>query len=487
MKNHSAYQCNVNSFKTIQRMRILFIIGMVKKLVFVTTVICLIQHPCFSENKQKMDSLKMALQFEKEDTSKLNIYINLLNECDQKNNLYYGNLLIDFVDKKIFLQSDKKIKKNFKNSRINALLAVNGAFDRKKDSIPHFTYLSKKQQYYLSKKDIEGYVHVTKILANEFSAAGDILKSVQQCKAGLIVLKKYHFKRGEGMLFDGLTKNFLIIGDTVEALINLNKAIAVYVKAGDSTEQAAGYRMLGAIYGLKSKALFANSAINYLEKSKKINSLIKNDEGYFLSLIGLANLYTRYEEYGLALNFYNQALSFASEKSMKYEVALTYQNIGVIYLRQKNIDLARSNINAALEIANKFKIEDRIIYGKKYLSETYFIEKKFAIAKKLMSEAAEVNNIHGNEETKKDFELRLYRIDSASNNHQEALFHFQNYNQLKTRLNSEELKKITLQEKFKRDYDKKKASDQLAQEKKEIIYAQERKISLLISFCRWRA
>jgi tetratricopeptide (TPR) repeat protein len=397
-------------------MRFPFINRVVKKLVSIACLCILIQIQCFPENKQKMDSLKMALQFEKEDTSKLNIYINLLNECDQKNNLYYGNLLIDFVDKKIFLQSDKKIKKNFKNARINALLSVNGAFDRKKDSIPHFTYLSKKQQYYLSKKDIEGYVHVTKILANEFRVAGDILKSVQQYKAALIVVKKHNYKIGEGLLLDGLTKNFLIIGDTVEALLNLNKAIAVYVQEGDSLEQAAGYRMLGAIYGLKGKALYAKSAINYFEKSKKINSLIKNDEGYFLSLNGLANLYTKYAEYGLALNTYNQALSFASEKSMKYEVALIYQNIGVIYLNQKNIDLARSNINAALEIANEFKIEDRIVFGKKYLSDTYFIEKKFAIAKKLMTEAAEENKIHGDEETKREFELRLYRIDSAANN-----------------------------------------------------------------------
>jgi len=455
---------------------------MLKKLVFTAFLLILIQASCFAENKQKMDSLKLALTFEKTDTSKLKIYIELLQECDQKNNLNYGNLLIDFVDKRILLITNQKVKKKFSAARINALLAINNTFDRKKDSIPQFTYLLKKQQYYLNKKDIEGYVHITKILANEYRVSGDILKSVLQYKAGINIVKKYDFKIGEGMLLDGLTKNFLIIGDTAEALLNLNKAIAVYEQEGDSAEQAAGYRMLGSIYGLKNKALYAKSAINYFEKSRKINALIKNDEGYFLSLNGLANLYAKYNEYGLALNTYNQALSFASEKSMLYEVTLTYQNIGIIYLTQKNIDLARSNINAALEIANEFKIKDRIVYGKKYLSDTYFIEKKYAIAKKLMNEAAEENNIHGNEETRRDFELRLYRIDSAANNYREALEHYQKYIQSNKKLNSEELKKITLQEKYSRDYEMKKAIDKAEQVKKDDIvkFETQRKNTILI-------
>ena len=43
-------------------------------------------------------------------------------------------------------QTDDNIKKKFTAARINALLAVNSAFDRKKDSIPHFTYLSNKKR-----------------------------------------------------------------------------------------------------------------------------------------------------------------------------------------------------------------------------------------------------------------------------------------------------------------------------------------------------
>ena len=456
-------------------MNFIFQKGMLAKLVFIVSFMILMQAPCFSENKEKMDALKLALSNEKEDTTKLNIYVQLLHECDMRNNHYYGNLLIDFVDKKLILLSDEKIKQKFKNARIDALLAVNSAFDRKNDSIPHFRYLLKKQQYYLSNKDIEGYVQLTRILANEFRVAGDILKSVQQYNTALIVVKKYKYKHGEGALLDGLAKNFLIIGDTAEALLNFNKAIAVYEQDADSVELAAGYRMLGTIYGLKSKALYAKSAINYFEKSRKINELAKNNEGYFLSLNSLANFYTQDAEYDLALKIFYKALAFASEKSMKYEVALIYQNIGIIYLRQNNIEMARSNINAALKISNELNIKDRIIYAKKYLSDTYFSEKKFVIAKKLLDEAAEENNIYGNKETKRDFELWLYRLDSAANNYKEALTHYQKYIVLNKKLNSEELKKITLNEKYRRDYELKKTLDKAEQAKKEIVYEQERK------------
>ena len=77
----------------------IFPIRMLARLVFIVYLMILIQVPCFSENKQRMDSLKVLLQKAKHDTIKLRLYIGLGIECDLENNLTYAEPAILLANK----------------------------------------------------------------------------------------------------------------------------------------------------------------------------------------------------------------------------------------------------------------------------------------------------------------------------------------------------------------------------------------------------
>lgn len=185
---------------------------------------------------------------------------------------------------------------------------------------------------------------------DEWPKFNDELYNFTESKLRSKSISKYEYKFYNRYLAISLSNyGFLasVKGDIAEALNFFNKSLKIQEEIGDDRGIALSVNNLGFIY---QKQGDIPKALEYYHKSLKIHEGIGEREGISSSLNNIAFIYDDLGELEKSLEFYNRCLKMDEESGDKKNVARTLNNMGSVFKKQGNLSKALQYYEESLKI-----------------------------------------------------------------------------------------------------------------------------------------
>ncbi len=253
------------------------------------------------------------------------------------------------------------------------------------------------------------------------------------------------------------------------------KALRIYEETQNSIKLLRIYNNIGVIY--KSQNNFAKALI-YYEKCLFLQEKLKDSNiGTTINNIGL--VYLMKKEYSMAFEYFKKAnFYFDKFPNLLGEADLNY-NFGNYFIETKKLDKASENINKSLtgytKLNNKFGIAKTyalqgIVYSMQgnYNDALTSTEKGLKIARELKI----LDQVQS-------FEKNISEIYEKLNQPDLALKHFKLYSEAKDSVTNAETIKNSIRAELNFDFERKELLTKKEQEKKELIYQEQKKTSLI--------
>jgi len=153
-----------------------------------------------------------------------------------------------------------------------------------------------------------------------------------------------------------------------DAYTNFSSGLVASKKTKNKNLTAVGYQHISDYYNKKQKY---QAAIEYLEKSLQLFTVLKNDEEIYNCYFKLGRLYYKISEFDASLVKYFTSLEIAERSNNELQIADNLKKIGEVYLVTPDLENARINFNKALFIYKKLNNEKGIIENLTNLGVTY--------------------------------------------------------------------------------------------------------------------
>jgi CHAT domain-containing protein/Tfp pilus assembly protein PilF len=137
-----------------------------------------------------------------------------------------------------------------------------------------------------------------------------------------------------------------------DALLSLQKALAIYQQRGNRQGEAGSLFLLGLIHNSQQKY---QQAIEFFQKSLAIAREVNNPWLEAKALFGLGLTYSSLGEYQQAINNYQQAITIQRDIKDKQGVADSLLGFGLAYIKQGNYPQAIQFLDQALAIKREIK------------------------------------------------------------------------------------------------------------------------------------
>lgn len=425
------------------------------------------------------DSLFKLIQVTKNDTLRADLYFQYFELTGSDEWIKYSPLIIKTMDSVLSLKKLTALQRNARlNRKANALRYCYYFYrDDSANSKKGVDYIQQAINIY---KETGNDVEIAQCYVNlseDYFKQGKLLNQLQTLQEGLKYESERKFNRGISRFYVQLQLFYANIGDTVQSLSYVEKALALEKIIADPTREARGYYLAGLTY---SRMMKHQKAVDYLLKSvesyKKENMQQKDRMGQTYMLLG--DEYLEIKEYDKALSIYEEIISKSSEKN---DIRLMF--LGTLAKgrakslkgeNQEAINIHNNMLNIAKEKGAGDELME-IIY--KELSVDYYNSRDYTNAQKNIKLAIEYSNDNA-VAIKYNLEELAYKIDSAANFYEGAYKHYYYMHILKDKINKEEVAKSAAKERFLTELNNVKSN----QEKENAIAKEEKKKQRVILF-----
>ncbi|MCB9195881.1 MAG: tetratricopeptide repeat protein [Flavobacteriales bacterium] len=389
------------------------------------------------DKEKTIDSLKNVISSEVHDTIKLKAYIDW-------DNLIFAN------DPKLDRELNFKITTICNENLSKELLA--------------------KEEYFYKQYLSKAYNNLALI----FKSEGDLNLSLDYHTKSLILRQEIGDKKGEALSLMNIGAIFHIQGDLVNALKYYYDCLKIREDINDQKGKAGVLNNIGAIYHYQKDYM---EAVEFYEASLQIRKEL-NDQlgvGTCYSNIGLVffdqgdslqsagKIPEAHMKYDAALENYLESLKIYKEHEHLPGIGLIYNNIGGVYYKKGKVEIALDYYNLSREI--KEQVGDKAGHASALsnMANIYFdkgqTDEAIKHAQKAYDFATEANSIVEINASS----LILYKAYKKKNQPNLALKYHESYLSTKDSLQNSENNKLTLQQQFKYEYEKKSTADSIIQ------------------------
>jgi CHAT domain-containing protein/Tfp pilus assembly protein PilF len=178
---------------------------------------------------------------------------------------------------------------------------------------------------------------------------GNFGKASQLLLEALTISEKIGNKRYVAGSLSNLAGIHFYSGNDETALDYLQKSMKVFEEIGDNVALSVIVGNFGAYYYEQEEF---DKALKYFQKSLQIRKENKDTEGIIWSLNYLGDVHEKLKKYDQAMKYYTEAHSLAQTTGFKSLTGLSHLGMGVVHYHKKQLSLAESSIETALEIAS---------------------------------------------------------------------------------------------------------------------------------------
>ncbi|MBT3756088.1 MAG: tetratricopeptide repeat protein [Candidatus Cloacimonetes bacterium] len=221
---------------------------------------------------------------------------------------------------------------------------------------PEISYDCAAQALELAKKnnDEKGRAYALNNIGNYFRITYDYDEALEFYQQALDIYRKLKLDRKIANVYDNIGHIHWFTGNFSKALDYYTRSLGMFIALDDQKRQSFSYNNLGSVYfrlGMYDESMrnFLNSlSIREKTDDPKIHSTLNN----------LGNIYVRISDYEKALEMYERSLEY--KRKSKISTQSTLNNIGNIYLNLEDYESALRYLSEALKINEEKKDEKRI-------------------------------------------------------------------------------------------------------------------------------
>ncbi|HWY12291.1 MAG TPA: tetratricopeptide repeat protein [Bacteroidia bacterium] len=260
-------------------------------------------------------------------------------------------------------------------------------------------------------------------------------------------------------------------GDYAKSFEYAYKSLAIDEKGKRQEGLATVYNNIGNLFYEQENY---DKALEFHNKSLKIKEALNDKEGIVTSLNNIGTIYDALEKPDTAILIHQCALKIEIEIGDKFGMAYSYNNIGGLFEQKKLRDRALVFYLKSLAIREEIKDDDGIascyinigILNRKF--------KKYKEAYEYLFKALELAQKMGKKSYLKDIYLNLADTYAEQNNFKEAYKYHRSFAQVKDSLFNLDANQQVSEIRFQYEFDKKESISKLEQEKRDLVYAQEK-------------
>lgn len=178
------------------------------------------------------------------------------------------------------------------------------------------------------------------------------------------------------------------LGQRDSAILNYQKAIAIYDSLGNYKSMGVIFNNMGIVY--KDKGLYIK-AINIYTQGQKCYEKANDLSGCLFISNNIGQVYLDMGDYDKAMKYFVEANEYAKQNEDLYNIANTANNIGLVYYYQKNWTKALKYFNISLEISTKQNDEWGILHTQNNIADVYLETGNYELVFEYSSPAIELS------------------------------------------------------------------------------------------------
>jgi signal transduction histidine kinase len=238
------------------------------------------------------------------------------------------------------------------------------------------------------------------ILGDLYYLTGDYTKALPLLQKSVDAFEKLNEDEDLALAYISIGRFYRKVqNDCEKALEYYTKAEKTYQKTGNFQELATVYNYLGNLTEYCEKDL--NKALSYYYKTEKYYTEVRDTIGLSYSLDFISQVYGQQEKYEEALQKQKKALELRLTTKDSFAIAISYTNLGELYLMQKNETSAQKDFEKASAIASKHRFNDLNVYLLGKLSDICMIQNNPTGAYEYLKQQKELQNSMLDEEKHK--------------------------------------------------------------------------------------
>lgn len=330
--------------------------------------------------------------------------------------------------------------------------------------------LHPKEELFFKKAQAKTFNNLALILKRD----GNLEQALDYHEKSLAIYQELDEKKGIALVSMNIGSISHVQGDLITALKYYYESLKIYEDLDYPKGKAGAYNNIGAIYHYQGEYI---DAIKFYSESLKtyeeLNIPLKAGRNY--SNIGLVYyeqgdsledagfIVEGNKKYDQALESMIQALNIFKENESKLDIGMVYNNIGTVYYAKKKLDIALDYFTMSYSIKEEQHNTPEMASSLANIANIYFEKGNYSQAKKealmayeLAKESNSIVEINSSAQI-------LYKIFKQQNQSNEALKFHEIYTSTMDSLRNENNNKLTIQQQFKYEYDKKAAADSIVQ------------------------
>ncbi|MCC6838075.1 MAG: tetratricopeptide repeat protein, partial [Bacteroidia bacterium] len=308
------------------------------------------------------------------------------------------------------------------------------------------------------------------LLGSVLADRGKYQESLSQFDSSLTIRKELQDELGEAACYSFIGLDHSFLGNYSLAISFIQKSISIRERIGDKRGLANSYLNLYKIYygmGEIDKAL--QSEFKSLEICTELNDLQCVSGRY----TNIGQLYQNKNELEKAKEYHFKALAISKKINLKNRTALIHEHIARVFLKQKQYDQTKNNLDTSFSIRTTLN-------DKEGIASTQLVYAMYHGALNEMDKAIDMANqsLSGAERLQlpllaKEAHELLSELYSKKNDAKNAFYHYKEFIILRDSIyNIEKTKEITRKE-LEFDFSRKDQLQKLEQEKQLSIAEQE--------------
>jgi len=256
-----------------------------------------------------------------------------------------------------------------------------------------------------------------------------------------------------------------IKGDIPWALEYYNKSLKIQEEIGYQEGMVSSLNNIGYIYMNQGDS---SLALEYYHKSLKIEEEIGSQEGMASSLNNIGIIYSDEGDFSLALEYYNKSLKIKEELGDKKGIAYSLNSIGNIYNNQGDFSLALKYYHKSLKIREEIGDKKGIAYTLNNIGRIALEHGDLHEAKTLATKSLELSNELGFPAIIRNASKLLSDVLKKEDNYEEALKMHELYITMRDSVLDQEIRNAALKKEAQHQIEKREAKIKLLDKENEI-------------------
>lgn len=287
---------------------------------------------------------------------------------------------------------------------------------------------------------------------------GKTTLSLDLFKKGLSVMEQSGDTSAIALSLGNIAAIYYNQGKVAEALKNYNKSLTLRQMTNDKNNIAPSLNNIGNIYDGQGQQ---EKALSYFEQSLKICLEIKDRKCEAISLSDISSIYIKNGQKDKALEYLTRCLKIQEEIGSKYDAAYTLENMGNLYILLGQTNLAIENFNKSLELRTNLDDKQGISYSYNSLGRVYYDLKNYKKAEGFALKSLEISQQIGYPRNVRNVTQLLYEIYKKENKPFEALKMFELCIKMRDSIANTETKNASIKSELQYEFAKKFIADSM--------------------------